>query len=194
MTKKAQAVGSQRGYSAVELMMTLGVAATVSAMAAFQIGVSRPGFKGDGAMRVVLAQLNTARELALTQRRAIQIQFNNTNQIQLTRQEVAVGGTTPPPTLLTTVSIEGGITYNLTAGLPDTPDGFGNATPVAFGAATQMVFSTDGTLENQLGAPISGTVFISIPGLPLSSRAITILGATGRIRGYKWDGSHWVRA
>jgi Tfp pilus assembly protein FimT len=190
MTKKEPA-GSERGYSAIELMMTLGVIATVSAMAAFQIGNARPSFKGDGAMRVVMAQMNTARELALTQRRSIEIKFLNNNQIQLIRQEVPIANGT---TLLTTVFIEGGLTYSLTSGLPDTPDGFGKASAVDFGTATQMVFSSDGTLVNQSGAPISGTVFVSIPGQARSSRAVTILGATGRIRGFKWDGNSWVRS
>jgi Tfp pilus assembly protein FimT len=190
MTKKEPA-GSERGYSAIELMMTLGVFATVSAMAAFQIGNARPSFKGDGAMRVVMAQMNTARELALTQRRSIEIKFINSNQIQLIRQEVPVANGT---TLLTTVYMEGGLTYAVTSGVPDTPDGFGNTSAVAFGAATKLVFTSDGTLVNQSGAPISGTVFVSISGQPRSSRAVTILGATGRIRGYKWDGAHWVRS
>lgn len=189
--KNVRVLRSPRGFSAIELLMTLGIFGTVSAMAVFQIGIARPGIKGDGAMRTVMAQLNTARELALTQRRNIRINFINTNQIQLIRQEVPiVNGTT----VLSTIDIEGGITYGLTPGLPDTPDGFGNASGVDFGAAVQMVFNSDGTLVNQSGTPISGSIFMSIPGQSRSSRAVTILGATGRVRGYKWNSRAWVRS
>jgi prepilin-type N-terminal cleavage/methylation domain-containing protein len=189
MTKKVQPAGSQRGFSAIELMVTLAVSGIVAAMAAVSIETARPSFKGDGAMRVIIAQMNIARELAITQRRNIQIQFINGNQIQLTRQEVPTG-----TTVLMNVPMEGGFTFALTSGLPDTPDGFGNTSAVTFGAATQMIFSSEGTLADQAGAPISGTVFVSLPGQPRASRAVTILGATGRIRGYKWDGANWVRS
>jgi len=40
-------------------------------------------------------------------------------------------------------------------------------------------------------------VFLNWPGngqgQERAARAVTILGATGRIRGYKWDGRNWKR-
>ena len=54
-----------------------------------------------------------------------------------------------------------------------------------------MKFSPDGTLVNQDGASANGTAFLAIPNQALSARAVTILGSTGRIRGYKWNGSKW---
>ena len=41
------------------------------------------------------------------------------------------------------------------------------------------------------GNPIDGTVFLGIPGLPGTARAVAVLGATGRIRQYHWDGNAW---
>ena len=35
-------------------------------------------------------------------------------------------------------------------------------------------------------------IFLAMPNIKLSSRAITVLGSTGRIRGYKLDGAKWV--
>jgi prepilin-type N-terminal cleavage/methylation domain-containing protein len=179
---------SDKGYSLLETMMTLGIFGTVAAMAAFQIGSARPGFKGDGAMRTVIAQLNIARELAITQRRTMQIVFTPADEVQVIRENFPNG-----TTVISTVPIEGGIHYGLTTGLPDTPDNFGNSAPIYFGAAAQYRFTTEGTLVDQGNNPISGSVFLTLPGQERAARAVTILGATGRVRGYKWDGRSWKR-
>jgi hypothetical protein len=171
------------------MMLVVGVMGVVGAMAVMQIGSSAPAAKGDGAMRVVLAQLNTARELSVSQRRQMQVSFLNTNQIQIVRLEVPSGTTT-----LTTVSFEGGVVYGLISGIGDTPDAFGIHSAPDFGSATKILFNSDGTCIDQNGNPLNGTVYVVIPNVTRSFRAITVLGGTGRIRAYKWDGSKWVLA
>jgi prepilin-type N-terminal cleavage/methylation domain-containing protein len=181
---------SQRGYSMIELLIVLGIAGTVMGIAMFQIGAVQPSMKGDGAMRTIMAQLNTARELSISQRRMMQVNFLGTGQIQIVRQEVPAGTTALP-----TVAVEGGLQYGLIAGIVDTPDGFGlKAGGIAFGTATAYLFSSDGTLIDQNGNPLNGTVFLAIPGVARSFRAVTVMGGTGRIRGYKWDGHSWILA
>jgi hypothetical protein len=61
------------------------------------------------------------------------------------------------------------------------------------------MFNTDGTLIDTNGSPVNGSIFLSIFNQTGSTRAVTVLGATGRVRGYKWvsgpnnvNGS-WVR-
>ena len=175
------------GFSAIELMMTMGLMSILGSMAAIQVGNARPALKGDGAMRVVMAQLNTARELAITQRRYIQLTFTGTNVVNSIRQEVPSG-----TTALASVPIEGGIQFSLMSSVPDTPDAFGNTSAVAFGSATTVRFSSDGSLLDQSGNPVNGTVFLALPNISQSFRAVTVMGATGRVRGYKWDGARWV--
>src|SRR5215467_2805736 len=63
------------GYNIVELLFVLGIMAVVAAMATAQIGAARPGMKADGAMRVVLGQMNAARELAIAQRKYMRLTF-----------------------------------------------------------------------------------------------------------------------
>jgi len=192
MKKQVRLFRSERGYTTLELLVTVGIMGTIAAMAAVQIGLARPAFKGDGAMRQVMAQLNTARELAITQRRFVQVAFTVDNQVRITRENIPNG-----TTVVQTTPIEGGMRFGLTPGVPDTPDNFGNATAVSFGAAALLRFSTDGTLVDQAANPISGSVFLNWPGLgqgqERAARAVTILGATGRIRGYRWDGRNWKR-
>jgi prepilin-type N-terminal cleavage/methylation domain-containing protein len=181
-------VSAQAGYSLIELMFVTGIMAVVIGIAVVQIGSSRQGLNGDGAMRVVLSQANQARELAITQRRNMRLTFDSGNLVQIIREEV------PGPTLTTisTVVFEGGLQFLKLAG--DTPEALGttgNATAVAFGTATQIKFAPDGTLVDQDGITLNGTVFVAFPNQMLSARAVTIFGSTGRIRGYRWDGRFW---
>jgi prepilin-type N-terminal cleavage/methylation domain-containing protein len=180
----------QAGYTFPELVIVVGIMGVVTSMAVFQIGAARPGMKGDGAMRVVTGQLNAARELSITQRRNIAINFLvETNEVQHVRQEVPLG-----QTVLSTTPIEGSVRFLLFDALPDTPEAFGKDEAVDFGEAGTVLFTTDGTLIDQTGTPVNGTVFLGIPGQSLSARAVTVLGATGRVRAYKWNGARWVRA
>jgi len=181
----------ESGFSLMELVLTIGVIGILSAIVVAQIGQAVPGMKADGAMRVVMSQLTTARELAISQRRYVQVKFLAPSQIQTLRVDVntagAVTGTTiPPPT-----PFEGGITYNKLSGISDTPDAFGLASAVDFGTATTIQFATDGELVDQAGSPLNGTVVLASQSNKISSRAVTVLGATGHIRAYRWNGNAW---
>jgi hypothetical protein len=46
-------------------------------------------------------------------------------------------------------------------------------------------------MVNQDGSTCNGTVFVGLPGQALSARAATIMGSTGRVRGFRWDGRQW---
>jgi prepilin-type N-terminal cleavage/methylation domain-containing protein len=178
------------GFSLMELMLTIGLIGVLSGMAVVQIGAARQSIIGDSGMRVVLAQMNLARELSISQRRTMQLQFAAPNRLQIVRNEV-VGG----PTLLSATVFEGRVEYMLVPGVPDTPDAFGRTQPIDFGLAAAILFNTDGTLVDERGRPINGTIFLAVRGgTDRSVRAITVLGATGRIRAYRWNGSGWVRA
>jgi prepilin-type N-terminal cleavage/methylation domain-containing protein len=186
--RPAWRIASAAGYSLIELMMTLGIFGVVSAIAVVQIGQSRPGVVGDGAMRVAMSQMTSAREQAITQRRCMRLNFDiPNNRVQIIREEVPG----PALTVLSSVPFEGGMKFSST-GLSDTPDHFGIGGAVDFGTATEIKFSPDGTMINQVGAMTNGTVYLSMPSSKLSARAVTVLGSTGRVRGYKWDGRQWV--
>src|ERR1700681_1653128 len=120
MNACSRAQRSQRGYSMIELMLVLAIMGVVMGMALLQIGQAQPSLKGDGAMRALMAQLNTARELSISQRRQMQVIFTAPSTVQIVRQDVPAG-----TTILSTVPIEGSLQYGLIAGVADTPDGFG---------------------------------------------------------------------
>jgi prepilin-type N-terminal cleavage/methylation domain-containing protein len=189
---------SERGYSLVEMMLVVGVIGVVTALAVVQMGPARDNARGDAAMRVVTAQLNQAREQAIGQRRYIRVTFDTTkNQVSMVRED-----TTATTTTLSIVGFEGGATFTLVSGLPDTPDAFGKATSTAFtssngafaslsGSTSVVKFSPDGTLVDWNGRVANGTVFMALSNIKTSARAVTVLGSTGRVRAYRWDGSAW---
>jgi Tfp pilus assembly protein FimT len=190
---------SEGGYSLIEMMMVTGLIAVVGGMAAIQMQQTRNYVRGDAPMRVIQAQLSQAREQAITQRRYMRITFNTTtSEVSIVREDTVATTTT-----LATIPFEVG-TFSLVAGVPDTPEAFGNATATSFtssngtfasatGTTTIAKFAPDGTLVDWNGAATNGTVFTSASGAAASARAVTILGSTGRVRSYRWNGSAWVK-
>jgi len=178
------------GYNLIEMMFVMGIMSVLAAMAIVTINSTRAALKGDAAMRVVLTQMNQAREMAITQRRYMQVTFTTPRTINIVRED-----TTTTTTKLSSVPFEGGATFGVYTGLPDTPDAFGKSASTYFtssaGVVTTVKFAPDGTLVDSNGQTANGSVFLSIPNLALSSRAITVLGSTGRVRAYRWDGSGW---
>jgi prepilin-type N-terminal cleavage/methylation domain-containing protein len=177
-----------RGFTLIEMMLVVCVVGIIAAMATFQIGSVRPAMQGDGAMRTVMAELNGAREMAIAQRRFMEIAFVGTNRIRIIRHDLPNGTTT-----LRDVALESGVQYGIIPGIADTPDAFGNGSPTSFGAATSIMFSTDGSLIDSGGVPVNGTVFVTIPTVAISFRAVTVQGSTGHVRAYQWTGGQWRR-
>ncbi len=192
MTNSSRQLSNERGVSLTEMMLTLAVAAIVTGMAAALTADSRRASQGDGAMRLVMAELNTARETAMTQRRLVEVQFLGGMWIKTIRHELDNS-----TTVLHTVALEGNMQFSLVPNVPDTPDLFGNNAAVAFGAAQLIEFNGDGALIDAGGTPVNGTVFLSFAQKAITYRAVTVLGSTGRVRGYKWisnqNGSGWSR-
>ena len=195
-----------QGFSLIELMVVVIIIITIAAMAILQMGPALQGAQEDAAMRQVLDQLRQAREYSIANRRYVQVTFP-TNviggttyyQVQMTlRNDLTTGAAVVNP-ILSTVTIEPGVPYALT-GMPDTPDGYGNSNQIYFGGVAGgpvggMLFQSDGELvSGTTFLPINGTVFLGIAGQPSTGRAVTVLGTTGRIRGWRSSGSTtWVQ-
>ena len=174
-----------RGYSVIEMLFAMGVIAAIGSLTVAGIGPSHePSGSGDEAMRSVKAQLATARALSIKYARPMEMQFIAPNQMRIVRHDTA--GTT---TVMSTVTLEGGLRFGALPNVPDTPDGFGNdhTSGIAFGSATMVMFNSNGTLTDQARRPRSGTIFFGIPNEVQSFRAVTVTGDTGRIHGYRWN-------
>jgi prepilin-type N-terminal cleavage/methylation domain-containing protein len=192
MDARRQRWGSEAGFSLSEMLVVTGIMSVLTATAVFQIGQSRPAALGDGAMRVVLSQMNAARERAITERRQMRLTFTN-NTVTVIREEI------PGPTLttLSAIPFEGGVQFLVIAGVGDipAPDNIGFSTALVFPTATgtppEVKFSSEGTFINQDGLPLNGTIFVALPNQKASARGVSIFGATGRIRAYRFNGRDW---
>jgi len=175
----------------IELLIVTFILMIVSAMAIVQLAPTYQQQEANAAMIQVASQLRQAREIAMTRRRDIQVSFIGNNQIQLTQFNLPAG-----QTVLSTVPIQAPVVFMLNPGTPDTPDAFGNAGSIEFGGIVggppTMMFQSDGTFVSTTGVILNGTVFLGEPKVPAATRAVTILGATGRIRMYKANPTGWI--
>ena len=75
MPARSVASASSSGFSLIELLLTLALATTTSAIALGVFSTASAVVQGDADMRLVESQLKLARESAINQRRAMEIQF-----------------------------------------------------------------------------------------------------------------------
>jgi prepilin-type N-terminal cleavage/methylation domain-containing protein len=180
--------GSAAGFTLVELLVTVGLIGILAGMSVLMLPGAVTSAKADAGASRLEAALRVAREQAISQRRTIRLTFTPPNRIVASRVEVPGPGTT----VLATTELEDGMSFRLFPGIPDTPDLFGNGSATAFGMATTVSFTSEGSFVDQNGDPLNGTVFIGRPSTPLSARAISIFGPTALVRSWKWNGSQWT--
>jgi Tfp pilus assembly protein FimT len=178
----------QTGFSLVELSVTLALIMALSGFAVLNITAILPGMQANEAMYQAVAQLRRGRESAIAQRRNVELRFQGNNQIQLVRRDVPTG-----TTILSTVQLANKNQFQLFGDVPDSPDSFGRSASVYFAGSETLTFQTDGVLVNNQGNPINGSIFLGLPGHPETARSVTILGATGRVRSYRWTGCSWIQ-
>ena len=174
------------GSSALELVAGVSALAIVAGFAVVTMEGSRLGIQANASLSRLLAQVRTAREQAIAERRTYLIRFIAPDQVQLRRLDAPSGFSDLPA-----VSLGSPVQFTRFPGLPDTPDGFGNTQAVHLGQTPTLTLLSDGTLVDSTGAPLNGTIFLGIPGRPETARAVTLAGATGRVTPYHWTGSAW---
>lgn len=188
-----------RGFSLIELMVVVSIVLIVSAIAVTSLRPNLEQARVDAAMREVISTFRQAREFAIANRRYVQVTFPANNQIRVTQMNTLTPGAGAVNTVLTTVTLAPPLVFNLD-GMPVTPDdappnGCGTLAPIVFecianGPVGGMIFQSDGELlDGFTFLPINGTVFMGMPGEQSTARAATILGTTGRVRGWKSNGA-----
>jgi prepilin-type N-terminal cleavage/methylation domain-containing protein len=176
------------GFSMIEVCMVVMIFSVIAGFAVLNVTAFLPGMHANQTMNQTVAQLRAGRNMAISQRRGIQLLFAGDSTVSLVRNEYDQSSTE-----LKTVSFGNGFEFMLFDGISDTPDGFGNSEAIDFPGAAFFTFLPDGTLVDQSGNPVNGTVFLGKEGRSETARAVTVLGATGRIRGYRWTGTSWIK-
>lgn len=186
MTTCRAVPGGERGFTLVEMMMVAFIGTILVAITSIGIGYVLESTRGDAALAGVMAQLRQARDRAINHRRTIQVDFVEPNEVRTTELDPTGG-----PTLLNQFFLEGNVQFVNFGTVPDTPDGFGDSAAIDFANETPYFF-VDGSLVDDTGALLSGTIYLGLQNEPLSARAVTVFGGTGQVRGYAWNGTAWV--
>jgi Tfp pilus assembly protein FimT len=147
-----------------------------------------------------LMALRNTRNLAISQSHEYYVNFNPptfpAGTIQIQYQPPTVGGIAQPLQQVITYSLPPDVSYAVQAGFPtgNTPDGFGagvtaidfESTPGVPLSPGYVVFYPDGSSQDGQGNLVNGVIYLTqTAGSIYTSRAITVWGATGRIRGWQ---------
>jgi len=191
--REVQRREAQQGFSLIETLLVIAIIVIMSAMAIISIYGTLPQQQATAGVNAAEAVFRQGRDQAISQRRAYQLVATAPNQLQLERIEI---GLTLTP--LPLVTLPAPAQFMLYSGIPDTPDGYGTCSSgLCFpGSGGVQQWLSDGTFVNGgTGAPLNATIFIAVPGNSAgdlknigTQRAFTVLGTTGRIRAYKWNG------
>jgi len=184
---------SEAGFTLLEIMVTVGLISVLALMAM----MAAPNFsntaKADSGTEQVLDLFRSAREVAVSQRRNVEVRFIGTTGLQTVRRDIGSGGVQTGTTTLRTIELENKMQFRIDPAITvDTPDAFGKTSATAFGSTGSRMFTSEGTFVDANGDVLNGTLFISNPTIVNSQRAVTVMGATALIRAWKWDGKKWV--
>lgn len=188
---------SMRGFSLIETIIVLALIFIVTAIAVISL---QPGLQAAhvaNGYNTTLAAIRQAHDLAVAQRQIYSVTFSNAampNTITIT--QVGNGN------VVASYQLPNDVAFTAVSGIPTaanaTPDGFGvgnyaidfdqNFSSGTPSLQTVINFWPDGTGQDVNQNINNGVVYIARSGQLLSSRAITVWGATGRIRGWRLVG------
>jgi prepilin-type N-terminal cleavage/methylation domain-containing protein len=188
LDRHGTSVGPEAGFSLPEVMITLCLVAVVAGMAVPISSAFLHQRKADSSVVATMTAVTTTRNRAVAERRNLQITFVDPDRIRISRVEVPDGALTP----IQEFTLENGMRFIQYDGVPDTPDAFGADSATDFSGALPIMFTSDGSLVDANGDVTNGSIFVGLPGQPDSARAVTIFGATGLTRAWKWRGTRWM--
>lgn len=181
---------SQAGFSVTEMLVTLGVLMVASAVAIMNVSPAVRVSHMETAYQNTLNQLRLARQIAIDKRTVCRVDFAAPGTVSVTQ---AFADGTPVQT--ETITLPADVQYVIVPGIPvppaATPDNIGNGKVaidfdrVKAGGGTTIYFQPDGSALDAAGLVNDGVIYVARPNELSGARAITVLGTTGRIRGWR---------
>jgi len=181
-----------RGFSLIEMMSVLGIVIIVSSISVMTLQPELKASRVTNAYNTSLMVFRQARDLAVAQRQVyyVNIQHNTTPPDTMQIVQGATG------TVVNTFQMPEDLGYIIVSGIPtgaaNAPDGFGaGAVAIDFdqgvsgGNKTVVYFQPDGSAQDVNGNINNGVLYVARTNDVYSSHAITIWGATGRLRGWR---------
>lgn len=179
----------RRGFSLLELILVVAIIAVVGTMATINVQTILKNSRVDSAYDITMTALRKARQTAIDERSVYIVNFNLPRTI--VTQKV-FGGLAND---VSQIDLPSDIMFRAETGIPNvklkTPDHFGTGDKAIdfsvdySGGGTQVYFQPDGSAVDSMGRINNGVVYLARPGELRSSRAVSLFGATGRIRGWR---------
>lgn len=206
----------QRGFSLLEMMFTLAILLIVTSISFISLQPVLKQQHVTNAYNTTLSALRLARDNSVAQRTSYSVTFNTgavPQSVTVAPAFLGFAGALNP----VTYTLPNDVNFDNEPGIPNnnllTPDRFGTgANAVDFGYTGQGVglggqrviyFCPDGSAQDAAGGAgqctgnwNNGVVYIARRGELYSSRALSVWGATGRIRGWRLinaGGATWQR-
>jgi type II secretory pathway pseudopilin PulG len=204
----------ERGFTVAQMVIVVGIIAIIAAIGLPQVIGARRLIRSAGVTREVVGGLRDARQMAISQRRAVTFQYDDdTKNVRLINHGADAGGVgisgvgvlndgSYPDTAGSSVVSSVALTSN---GLPASEIGYG--VPSVVGTAAyrltdnttlvtptehklNITFQPDGTIIDSTGAPHDfAFAFYNTASPRETAAAVSVLGATGRIKAWRYSTS-----
>ncbi|HEY7617100.1 MAG TPA: prepilin-type N-terminal cleavage/methylation domain-containing protein [Terriglobales bacterium] len=188
-----------RGFTMVEIAIVLTIFLIVCGIGFMTLQPAWRSVRVNNAYNLTLMTLKQARQWAIANRKTYRVTFNptgtpaNTGRITVERMDA---GTVGP--VVRQVDLPPDIQFQTITGIPNTssttPDKMGiGGMAIEFdigvtgGVNNQIYFYPDGSARDINNNINNGVVYLARSGELYSSRAITLFGAAGRVRGWRLE-------
>jgi type II secretory pathway pseudopilin PulG len=187
----------EAGFTAVELTFAVAIASIVCVIAFEAYFNALPSMRANSAMQLLEGALRQARESSIDQRRNFTVTFQGTSELVGAVQNVPCSGPNIFPCF--DYFLPEGFVYVVFSTIGDTPDLYCSGqqmSPVTYYCPNStlpctITFQSDGSVLDGGGGSGNGSIFIGLTGQPATARAVTILSATGKIKGWHYTGTGW---
>jgi prepilin-type N-terminal cleavage/methylation domain-containing protein len=194
-----------RGFSMVEMLIVLVIIMIVMGTAFIQIAPALKSAKAETALQTTLGQMRRAHELAVDRRLIYRVSFTAPRTIQLDQVDINPATLAKVFTFQSTIVLPTDISFAVVTGIPATaatvPEGYGTgATAIDFdkdfgGGGTEIYFQRDGRALDASNRLNNGVIYMCRTGDFKSCRAVSLMGATGRSKGWRLNpaANGWIQ-
>lgn len=172
-----------RGFTVIETLIVVGLIALLASVAIPGISTGLKHYRADAALDTVVGQLRLARSMAVDQRRVFSVSFDaGSRSVTLTRVD--------DDTEISSIAIGSHLSFAFGSGVAisgnNAPDRVSADTPIDLMNQTEVHFRPDGSAVTSGGALCNGVVHMAVIQDPTVARAVSVFGATGKIKGWRW--------
>jgi prepilin-type N-terminal cleavage/methylation domain-containing protein len=187
----------QRGFTMIELAIVVSILLVLVGIALFQVQPSLRQARADAAAAYVKNQIRSARQRAIDERRNYKVTFVAPTTINLFQGTYDAQSNATIYTLVSSLDLPDGMQFQLPVVKPSiSPDGFDDSDAIDFSVLNSttptdtIVLRPDGSIvDGSVTGPTNGALFMALSTDPNSARAVSVFGATGRVKSWRISGS-----